>query len=134
LVYHLQVWDNDGVNGRKSARSADYTFALPGEDELKAEIAQNQQSAEQKIDQSIQRARELQKSIDDAQQKLRGKQSMDWQDKKMLEDLMNQKTKLDEAIQRITKRKRAYSNKRKMLSQRRTNAFGEVRANSKTDE
>lgn len=103
LVYHLQVWDNDGVNGRKSARSADYTFALPGEDDLKAEIAQNQKSAERKIDEGIQRARELQKSIDDAQEKLRGKQSLDWQDKKMLEDLLDQKTKLDEAIQDLQK-------------------------------
>lgn len=103
LVYHLQVWDNDGVNGRKSARSADYTFALPGENDLKAEIAQNQKSAERKIDEGIQRARELQKSIDDAQEKLRGKQSLDWQDKKMLEDLLDQKTKLDEAIQNLQK-------------------------------
>jgi len=103
LVYHLQVWDNDGVNGRKSARSSDYTFALPGEEDLKAEIAQNQKTAERKIDEGIQRARELQKSIDDAQEKLRGKQSLDWQDKKMLEDLLNQKTKLDEAIQNLQK-------------------------------
>jgi len=117
LVYHLQVWDNDGVNGRKSARSADYTFALPGEDQLKAEIAQNQQSAEQKIDQSIQRARELQKSIDDAQQKLRGKQSMDWQDKKMLEDLLNQKTKLDEAIKELQKENALLEQKKDAFSE-----------------
>ncbi len=117
LVYHLQVWDNDGVNGRKSARSADYTFALPGEDELKAEITQNQQSAEQKIDQSIQRARELQKSIDDAQQKLRGKQSMDWQDKKMLEDLLNQKTKLDEAIKELQKENALLEQKKDAFSE-----------------
>ena len=117
LVYHLQVWDNDGVNGRKSARSADYTFALPGEDELKAEIAQNQQSAEQKIDQSIQRARELQKSIDDAQQKLRGKQSMDWQDKKMLDDLLNQKTKLDEAIKELQKENALLEQKKDAFSE-----------------
>lgn len=117
LVYHLQVWDNDGVNGRKSARSADYTFALPGEDELKAEIVQNQQSAEQKIDQSIQRARELQKSLDDAQQKLRGKQSMDWQDKKMLEDLLNQKTKLDEAIKELQKENALLEQKKDAFSE-----------------
>jgi hypothetical protein len=27
LEYFLRVWDNDGVNGRKSTRSAMYTFA-----------------------------------------------------------------------------------------------------------
>ncbi|MCW5910573.1 MAG: hypothetical protein KIT62_05835 [Cyclobacteriaceae bacterium] len=112
LVYHLQVWDNDGVNGRKSARSADYTFALPDEEDLKAGIAQNQKSAERKIDEGIQRARELQKSINDAQEKLRGKQSLDWQDKKRLEDLLNQKTKLDEAIQNLQKENKLLEQKK----------------------
>jgi hypothetical protein len=117
LVYHLQVWDNDGVNGRKSTRSADYTFSLPGEGELKAEIAQNQKSAERKIDEGIQRARDLQKSIDDAQEKLRGKQSLDWQDKKMLEDLLNQKNKLDEAIQNLQKENKLLEQKKDAFSE-----------------
>ncbi len=117
IVYHLQVWDNDGVNGRKSSRSSAYTFALPGDDELKEDISQNQRSAERKIDEGIQRARDLQKSIDDAQEKLRGKQSLDWQDKKMLEDLINQKNKLDEAIQNLQK-------ENKLLEQKK-NAFSE---------
>jgi len=44
LTYHLQVWDNDGVNGRKSTRSSDYIFSLPGEEELKAEVSKSQQA------------------------------------------------------------------------------------------
>lgn len=112
LVYDLQVWDNDGVNGRKSSRSATYTFTLPGQDELKADISQNQRSAERKIDEGIQRARDLQKSIHDAQEKLRGKQSLDWQDKKMLEDLINQKNKLDEAIQNLQKENKLLEQKK----------------------
>lgn len=103
LQYHLQVWDNDGVNGRKSSRSANYTFSLPSEEELKAEISKSQQAAENRIDQSLQKAKELRQSIDQAQEKLRGKQSLDWQDKKMLEDLIRQKEKLDEAINTLQK-------------------------------
>jgi hypothetical protein len=103
LVYHLQVWDNDGVNGRKSTRSSNYIFSLPSEEELKTDITRHQQSAENKIDKSLQKSRDLQKSIDEAQEKLRGKQSLDWQDKKMLEDLIKQKEKLDEAIQALQK-------------------------------
>lgn len=103
LQYHLQVWDNDGVNGRKSSRSANYTFSLPSEEELKAEISKSQQAAENRIDQSLQKAKDLRQSIDQAQEKLRGKQSLDWQDKKMLEDLIRQKEKLDEAINTLQK-------------------------------
>jgi hypothetical protein len=101
--YYLQVWDNDGVNGRKSTRSAGYVFALPGDEELKADIAQSQRNAENKIDQSIQKAKDLKQSIDEAQERLKGKQSLDWQDKKMLEELVQQKEKLDQAIQQLKK-------------------------------
>lgn len=117
LVYHLQVWDNDGVNGRKSTRSSNYIFSLPSEQELKTDISRQQQSAENKIDKSLQKARELQQSIDDAQEKLRGKQSLDWQDKKMLEDLIKQKEKLDEAIQALQKENALLEQKKESFSE-----------------
>lgn len=117
LMYYLQVWDNDGVNGRKSTRSANYIFALPGEEEIKAEITRAQQAAENKIDQSLQKAKDLKKSIDDAQEKLRGKQSLDWQDKKMLEDLIKQKEKLDEAINNLQKENSLLEQKKESFSE-----------------
>src|SRR5260221_11202423 len=32
LTYYFEVWDNDGVNGRKSTRSASYLFSLPSKE------------------------------------------------------------------------------------------------------
>lgn len=117
LMYHLQVWDNDGVNGRKSTRSSNYIFSLPSEAEIKTEIAKSQRSTENKIDQSLQKAKDLQQSIDDAQEKLRGKQNLDWQDKKMLEDLIKQKEKLDEAIQTLQKENALLEQKKDSFSE-----------------
>jgi len=117
LMYHLQVWDNDGVNGRKFTRSANYIFDLPGEEEIKAEITRAQQAAENKIDQSLQKSKDLRKSIDDAQEKLRGKQTLDWQDKKMLEDLIRQKEKLDEAINNLQKENSMLEQKKESFSE-----------------
>ena len=117
LTYHLQVWDNDGVNGRKSTRSSEYIFALPSEEELKTEISKSQQNAESKIDQSLQKAKELKQSIDDAQEKLRGKQSLDWQDKKMLEELIQQKQKLDEAVKNLQKENSLLEQKKESFSE-----------------
>ena len=101
LTYYLQVWDNDGVNGKKSSRSASYTFSLPTEQEMKANISQSQQAAQSKMDESLQKAKDLRQSIDQAQQKLKGKQTLDWQDKRMLEDLILQKEKLENTIQNL---------------------------------
>lgn len=103
ISYHLQVWDNDGVNGRKSTRSSSYIFAMPTKEEMATDISKNQEATETKLDESLTRARELQKNIQNAEEKLRGKQNMDWQDKKMLEDLVQQKQKLDQMIQEMQK-------------------------------
>lgn len=117
LFYHLQVWDNDGVNGRKSSRSANYIFSLPSEEELKAEISKSQQSAENKVDQSLKKAKDLQQAIDEAREKLRGKQTLDWQDKKMLEDLLNKKERLDEVINAMQKENALLEQKKENFSE-----------------
>ncbi len=117
LNYYLQVWDNDGVNGRKSTKSATYNFDLPGEEKMKEGITKSQISAENKIDQSLKKAKELRETIDEAQQKLKGKQTLDWQDKKMLEDLINQKQNLDQMINEIQKQNALLEQKKEALSE-----------------
>src|SRR5260221_252006 len=104
LNYFLQVWDNDGVNGRKSTQSRAFVFALPGEEELKANISKTQSAAESKIDESLTKAKDIREALDEAQQKLKGKQTLDWQDKKMLEDLVQQKNSLDQMINELQKK------------------------------
>ncbi len=117
INYYLEVWDNDGVNGRKSTRSSSYVFALPGKDEMKADISRSQQSTENKIDQSLKKAKDLRESIDEAKQKLRGKQVMEWQDKKMLEDLIKQKESLDQLIEQLQKQNEMLNEKKESLSE-----------------
>lgn len=117
LNYYLEVWDNDGVNGRKSTKSAMYQFKLPSNEELKSEIARSQSAAENKIDQSLNKAKDLKQSIDDAQQKLKGKQSLEWQDKKMLEDLVEQKKKLDQTINDLKKENQMLDQKKETFSE-----------------
>lgn len=117
INYYMEVWDNDGVNGRKSTRSSSYVFALPSQQEMKAEISQSQKSTESKIDESLKKAKDLKESIDEAQQKLRGKQMMDWQDKKMLEDLIKQKENLDQLIDELQKQNQLLNQKKESLSE-----------------
>ncbi len=117
INYYLEVWDNDGVNGRKSTRSSSYAFALPSKEEMKAEISNSQQSTENKIDESLKKAKDLREAIDEAQQKLRGKQMMEWQDKKMLEDLIKQKDNLDNLIEQLQKQNELLNEKKESLSE-----------------
>jgi multisubunit Na+/H+ antiporter MnhB subunit len=117
LSYFLEVWDNDGVNGRKSTRSASYVFSLPSEEDLKTSISNQQNATESKFDKSVQKAKEIKESINEAQQKLRGKQSLDWQDKKMLEDLLNQKNKLDKSVEELKKENQLLEQKKETFTE-----------------
>jgi hypothetical protein len=112
LEYYLQVWDNDGVNGHKSTRSSVYTFFVPDKDELVTEISKSQSQAEQKLEETVSKATELKKQIDDAQQKMKGKSSLDWQDKKKLEEILEQKKSLEELIKELRDQNRLLDQKK----------------------
>lgn len=112
LEYYLEVWDNDGVNGRKSTRSGSYTFLIPTQDNLVAEISKSQSKTEEKIDQSVDKATKLQDQIEQANQKLKGKQTLDWQDKKMLEDIIQQKQGLDQMVEQLKEQNRLLEEKK----------------------
>ena len=112
INYFLQVWDNDGVNGRKFTRSASYLFEVPSDEELRAEITRSQNQTENKLEQSLDRAKELQKAMEEAQKKLKGKQNLTWQDKKMLEELIRQREKLHESIAELQKENQQLEEKR----------------------
>lgn len=112
LTYFLEVWDNDGVNGSKSTKTSTYTFLVPTEDNLIAEIQSSQSKTKQKIDQGVGKANKLHEQIEQAGQKLKGKNNLDWQDKKMLEDIVEQKQGLDRLLEEIMEQNRLLEQKK----------------------
>lgn len=117
LEYFLQTWDNDGVNGRKSTRSAMYTFFIPDKDQLVTDISKTQSQTESKIEQSAKKAEEFQKQVEDLNQKLKGKQSLDWQDEKKLENILEQKKKLDQMINRMKEQNKLLEKKKETFTE-----------------
>jgi hypothetical protein len=112
LEYYLEVWDNDGVNGRKSTRSASYKFFVPTKDKLVTNINESSKQTQNKIDQSAAKANQLQNKIEEAAQNLKGKQTLDWQDKKMLEDILKQKQDLDLLLDQMKNQNKALQEKK----------------------
>lgn len=117
LQYFLEVWDNDGVHGHKSTKSSAYQFELPGEEAFEAEIRRSQSSAEKEIEKSLSKAKSLKESIEEAEQRIKGKQSLDWQDRKMLEDLIQQKNSLNQAIEELKKENQLLEEKKSAYSE-----------------
>jgi hypothetical protein len=116
LEYYLQVWDNDGVNGRKPTKTGLYSFSVPSKDNLVTEIRQSQSQTQQKISQTEQKANTLQQQIEQAQQKLKGKQNLDWQDKKMLEDIVQQKQSLQQALDQMKEQNKLLEQKKEAFT------------------
>jgi hypothetical protein len=118
LTYFIQVWDNDGVNGSKSTKSASYVFHIPSKADLKNEIAKSESKTENELTESIQKAETLREKIEDAQKKLRGKQVMDWQDKALLEDIIRQKQEMDKLLNELIQQNKELEQKRETFTER----------------
>ncbi|MBX7126728.1 MAG: hypothetical protein K1X47_13620, partial [Cyclobacteriaceae bacterium] len=102
LRYFVEVWDNDQVNGSKAARSSLFTLTLPGREELYDKVREGETSETRDIDRGVQKAQSLRESIQEMTQRLKGKQQLDWQDKSMLEQIVQQKNELQELVQKLS--------------------------------
>lgn len=104
VEYFLQVWDNDGVNGRKSSKTGTYVFKIPDRSEIKEKISKTAQQTENQIDETLKEAKELNKSIEEVTQKLKGKKEINWQEKQQLEELIKKKEELNKALDDLKKK------------------------------
>ena len=48
MSYFVEVWDNDGINGRKRSKTSAYQFKFPSKSELNEKIAVSAKKAEKK--------------------------------------------------------------------------------------
>ncbi len=117
LDYYLQVWDNDGVNGRKSTRSSTYSFLVPTHDELITEIDKSRSQTEKQIEQNAKKANNLHEKVEEAYQQIKGKQNLDWQDKKMMEDIIQQKSNLDQQVEKMKEQNKLLNEKKEAFTE-----------------
>ena len=112
IEYYLQVWDNDGVNGRKSSKTGTYTFDIPDKNQLKESIAESSKNAEKQIDETLEKARELKEKLKEEEDRLKTEKSLEWQDEKRLEEILKKRQELNEAIEKLKELNKATDQKR----------------------
>lgn len=101
VEYYLQVWDNDGVNGPKATKTSHYSFKLPTRQQINESLDENSQHTKDQIDKNLQDAKELNRKIEEAENRLKSKKSLDWQDKKLLDEILEKKDDLSREIERL---------------------------------
>jgi hypothetical protein len=103
IEYFFEVRDNDGVHGAKATRSSKMLFKAPTLKELAEKSEESSQTVKSDISESVEKAKELQKDIDDLHKKVLEKKSLSWEDKKKIQELLDKEKKLENNIEQFKK-------------------------------
>lgn len=99
---YFQVFDNDGVNGNKSAKSNVFTYRQKTEEEVEEELLQEQRNTINSLENSIQKQKEQQEQLENIQQDLQNKKNINWNDKKKVDNLIKRQQQYQQMMQRQT--------------------------------
>uniref|UniRef100_UPI0040479380 DUF4175 family protein n=2 Tax=Roseivirga sp. TaxID=1964215 RepID=UPI0040479380 len=116
INYYLQVSDNDGINGAKSVKTGTYTFKIPSQEQIEEEIDKSSQKVQNEIDKTLKDAKELNEKIKEVDERLKTKKELDWQDEKMMQDILDQKEKLAEKLNELKKENQLNNLKKEQFS------------------
>lgn len=101
LQLYLEVTDNDAINGFKKTRSPAFIFKVPSKEAMRNEIASKSQKAESGLDESIKEAKSLNEKIQELENRLKSKKEVEWQEERLLEEILNQREKLEAEIEKL---------------------------------
>jgi hypothetical protein len=99
IEYYFEVWDNDGVNGSKSAKTQIKVFKVPTIEEMNEITDKNNADIKKSLEDDAKRAKDLQKEINDLSKKLIDKKQMGYEEKKKLEDILKKQNELKNKIE-----------------------------------
>ncbi len=99
ITYYFELFDNDGVNGSKSVKSNVMSYRKKSIEELESEEEENEELIKDKLESSIDEAKDIQEELKKLREKLLQKSEPDWQDKKKLEQLMERQQALQQQLE-----------------------------------
>lgn len=104
LQYYVAVWDNDAVNGSKSARSEMMTFKPLTNKQLDSAIQKNARQINSGLSNGARQNEQLQQEMQSLQNKMLQSDQMDWQQKQSLKDLAKLQEQMKNNLEQTKKR------------------------------
>lgn len=98
--YYFEIYDNDAVNGSKSAKTSLMSLEIPTIEEFEKQEEQNSDEIKEKLKESLKENKRIQKEMKKLRDKVLQQKEMDWQTKKELEKLLEQHQDLQENIEK----------------------------------
>lgn len=101
INYYFKIYDNDGVNGPKAAKSTTATYRVKTLDEINEDLDKSEKEVMSDFSNLVSESAQLMKDIEKLQKQMMQEKELSWQDKKKLEQLMNQYQDLKDAINKL---------------------------------
>lgn len=98
LSYYFEVYDNDGVNGAKSARTGVMAFRNPSLEELEEQADQNNAKVKDELRKAIEATRDLQEEARELREQMLQEKEVDWKMRKELEKLAEKQQEVQQQI------------------------------------
>lgn len=103
LEVFLSVYDNDQVNGSKVTRSASFFMKSPSGEEIEKLLDKKEASVTDGLAESEEKAQEIADRLEEIEDRLKSQQTFDWQEEKMVNDVIKDREKLDKQIEQLQK-------------------------------
>ncbi len=116
LFYYFEVWDNDGVNGSKKSKSQEFQFYLSSKKELEEIENENSKSMQDKLTQTQELAKELQKDVKSLKKDLIEKDANSWQVNKKLTQIKEKQNTLEQLMKEVAQENKKTNELLKNLS------------------
>ncbi len=114
--YYFEVWDNDGVNGKKSSKSAVFKTISPSKEQIKADAESSSNSIKQKMKEAMQESISLQKRTQDLNKDLMENNTLDWRQQEKIKDFIKDQKKLENKIDQLKNEQKAKNEKENQLN------------------
>ncbi|NJB87798.1 hypothetical protein GGR26_003584 [Lewinella marina] len=99
LTYYFEVYDNDAVNGRKSAKTAVMSYRVPTREEMDARAEANDSKVKEQLQQALKATRELQDETKKVRDKMLQEKEVDWKLRKEVEKLAERQEEIQRQIE-----------------------------------
>ena len=103
LEYYFEITDNDAIHGGKSSKTKAQSINLPSLEELKLKEEEQNDNIKEELIESAEEAKRLRKEFDRLKKDFLQKKELGWQDKKQLENLMNEQKELQNQLEKLNK-------------------------------
>lgn len=104
--YYFEVFDNDGIRGGKSVRSAVYNYRKLTEEEVEQEQLKNQEERIEDLNNSLDQIKDQERRLEKLSNTNKQKEELNWNDKKELEEFIKRQEQQDQMMKNFSKEMR----------------------------